>query len=120
MAPIAQARNTMAQTARNKTVRAPSTKAQPALNRNAREPKPMALPLKVQAGPLAPNRTEPAAKAAQKSSVVPLAHSRLHSPTEPAAKQSAAKVSKDGWPLEYLRTLDSIGFGPRRSGLCAA
>jgi hypothetical protein len=98
----------------NTIARAPSTKAPRALNRNARELKPTALPLRVQAGPPAPNRTELAARAAQKSLDVSLARLHSRSPTEPVVKRSAAEVSKDGWPQECLRRPDSIRFAPRR------
>jgi hypothetical protein len=85
---IAPARNTMAQKARNMTARALSTKAQRAQNRNGRELKPTGLPLKVQAGSPAPNRTELAAKEARL---------RWDWRMAPVAKPSAAAVSKDGW-----------------------
>jgi len=78
----------------------------------ARELKPRALPLKVQAGPPVPNRTELAERAVQKNSDVPLAHS--HSPTGSAVKRPAAAVSKGDWLQAYLRTPGSIRFVPKR------
>jgi hypothetical protein len=57
---------------------------------------------------------ELAAKAARRNSVVRLARLHSHSPMEPVVKRLVAEVSKDGWQQEYLRTPDSIRFGPRR------